>query len=107
MGVLQNYVELQEGVPTRLHFRDHQLVRKTITDPVTLQPASRNTLVFEVDTVDGQEVEAKYSIMAEKLASQFEPYLKDKSYRSYNFTITVHGEGFRRTWTVLVSPRPG
>ena len=105
MTVLQNYVELDEGVPARLHFRDHNLVRKTITDPVTLQPASRNTLVMEVDTLDGRPVESKFSVMAEKLASQIEPYLADKSYVNHDFTITTIGSGFRRNWTVLVTPR--
>jgi len=105
MAVLLNYVELEDGVPSRFHFRDHALVRKTITDPVTLQPASRNTLVMEVNTLDGQPLESKFSIMAEKLASQFEPYLADKSYRNYDFTITAVGSGFRRSWTVLVTPR--
>jgi hypothetical protein len=105
MTVLQNYVELESGVPARMHFENATIVRKTITDPVTLQPASRNTLVFDVDTLDGRPVVSKYSIMAEKLANQFEPYLKDQSYLDYDFIITVTGEGFRRQFQVQVIPR--
>lgn len=104
MTVLQNYVELEPGVPARLHFRDHVIIRKTITDPTTLQPASRNTLVFDVDRLDGREVDSKLSIMAEKFADKFEPYLKDKSYVNFDFIVTVSGEGFRRTFTVQPVP---
>ena len=102
--VLQNYVILQPDVPTRLHFRDHALQRKTITDPATLQPAGRMTLVFDVDRLDGREVESKLSIMAEKFASLFQPYLADKSYVNYDFIVTVTGEGFRRQFTVQPVP---
>lgn len=102
--VLQNYIILQDGVPARLHFRDHAIVRKTITDPSTLQPASRNTLVFDVDRLDGREVDAQLSIMAEKFATLFEPYLEDKSYVDYEFIVTATGEGFRRQFTVQPVP---
>ena len=105
MTVLENYVILEEGIPARLHFRDHALMKKTITDPVTLQPANRNTLVFEVDTLDGRSVESKLSIMAEKLASHFETFLDNKSYRNNDFVITANGSGFRRSFTVQVLPR--
>jgi len=102
--VLQNYVILQEGEPTRLHFRDHVIMTKTITDPTSLQPASRNTLDFDVDRLGGHEVTSKLSIMAEKFAGMFQPYLADKSYVNYDFIITVQGEGFRRNWTVQAIP---
>jgi len=103
--VLENYVILQTGVPGRLHFTDHVIMARTITDPITGGPTRRNVLIFEVDQFNGKEVAAKYSIMAEKHAGQFEPYLTDKSYRAYDFVITPVGEGFRRTWSVQVLPR--
>jgi len=102
--VLQNYIILQDGVPARLHFRDHLLMTKTITDPTSRQPASRNTLDFDVDRLDGRPVISKMSIMAEKFAGKFQPYLADKSYVDYDFIITVTGEGFRRNWTVQPIP---
>jgi hypothetical protein len=102
--VLENYVILQDGVPARVHFSDHTIMRKTITDPGTGLPSLRNTLVFEVDRLNGREAAAKLSIMAEKFAGQFEPYLKEKSYRDYDFVITQTGEGFRRSWSVQVIP---
>ena len=103
--VLENYVILTTGVPGRLHFTDHVIMARTITDPITGGPTTRNVLIFEVDQFNGKSVAAKYSIMAEKHASQFVPYLDDKSYRDYDFIITPVGEGFRRTWSMQVLPR--
>jgi len=103
--VLENYVILETGVPGRLHFFDHVIQARTITDPITGGPATRHVLIFEVDQFNGKEVAAKYSIMAEKHAGQFKPYLDDKSYRDYDFVITPVGEGFRRSWSLQVLPR--
>lgn len=104
MGILQNIVLLEPGIPTRLHFIDHHIERRTITDPVTGQPGSRNVLVFDVDRMDGQAVISKFSTMSEKLAAKFEPYLKDKSYTRFEFTIVQNGEGFRTTYSVTPTP---
>lgn len=103
--VLENYVILETGVPARVHFTDHVIMTRTITDPVTGGPATRKVLVLEVDRLNGKEVAAKYSTMAEKHAGQFQPYLADKSYRDYDFVITKTGEGFRTSWSVQVIPR--
>ena len=103
--VLENYVMLETGVPTRVHFTAHDIQRRTVTDPITGGPTTRNVLVFEVDELNGKPVFAKYSIMAEKHAGQFSAYLTDKSYRNYDVQITRTGEGFRTSWTVLFLPR--
>ena len=105
MAVLVNHVILENGIPTRLHFTDHRIEARTITEPVTGRPAIRQVLALIVDTLDGRPVSAEFSTMAEKLAGQFEPYLGDKSYRGYDFTITQFGEGFTRSWSVKVTPR--
>lgn len=105
--VLQNYVILEDGKPARLHFTDHTVEVRTITDSVSRQPEPRNTLVFKVDRLDGRAVAAKFSTMAEKLAAQFEPYLKDKVYRNYEIIITQNGEGFQRRWSVQFIPFAG
>lgn len=102
--VLQNYVMLEPGIPAKLHFYDHHIEKRTITDPVTGQPGIRSVLVLEVDRLNDSPVVARYSTMAEKHAQQFSPYLTDKSYRGFDFTMTVQGEGFRRSWTVQVTP---
>lgn len=103
--VLENYVLLETGVPARVHFTDHAIQRRTVTDPMTGEPTTRNVLVFDVAQLNGREVFAKYSIMAEKHAGQFSAYLKDKSYRDYDFIITKSGEGFRTSWSLQVVPK--
>ena len=104
--VLQNYVILQPGIPTKLHFYDHQIESRTITDPVSGRPAIRQVLVLDVDMLNDKPVAARYSTMAEKHAQQFSPYLAGKTYAGYDFTITMSGDGFRRAWSVQVTPRP-
>jgi hypothetical protein len=104
MAVLVNHVILENGIPSRLHFTDHRIERRTITEPGTGQTVIRQVLAFTVDRLDGRAVEAELSTMAEKLAGQFEPYLKDKSYRNYEVIITQIGEGFQRRWTVQFIP---
>lgn len=104
-SVLENYIILETGVPARLHFTDHAFLRKMITDPLTGEPTTRNTLVFMVDRRDAREVKAQYSVIAEKHALQFQPYLDKKEYRDYDFIITKTGEGFRTSWSLQVIPR--
>ena len=103
--VLQNFVVLQPGIPAKLHFTDHTIAPRTITDPLTGVPTTRNTLQLIVDTLNDRPVLATYSTMAEKHAQQFAPYLPNKTYVKYDFTITMTGEGFRRSWSVQVTPR--
>lgn len=102
--VLQNHVILQNGIPARMHFTDHHIEKRTITDPNTGLPSIRNVLVFDVDRLNGSSVGALFSTMAEKLALQFQPYLGDKSYKSYEIIITQNGEGFTRKWMVQFVP---
>jgi hypothetical protein len=104
MGVLENYAILETGIPTTLHFTDHHIETRGITDPATGQPTSRKVLVFEVDKMDGRPVAAKYSTMSEKHAAQFQPYLADKSYTKFEFTITKTGQSYRTSYSVAVTP---
>jgi hypothetical protein len=102
--VLENYVILETGVPARVHFTDHIIEKRTITDPSTGLPATRNVLIFEVDRLNFKEVSAKYSTMSEKHALQFQPFLSERVYRDYDFVITKIGEGFRTSWSVQTIP---
>ncbi len=103
--VLQNHVILQNDVPARLHFTDHRIEKRTITDPTTGGPTIRNVLVMDVDRLNGASVFAIFTTMAEKLASKFAPYLADKSYVNYEIVITQRGEGYLRNWTVQFIPK--
>ncbi len=105
--VLQNYVILKEGIPTRLHFTDHEIQSREITDPLTKLPKTVRALVLTVDQLDGRAVDARYSTISEKHAMIFSPYLGDKSYKNYDFIITQVGHGFTREYQVKVERRPG
>lgn len=105
--VLQNYVILGQGVPARLHFTAHSIGPRDITDPQTGRPGTRNVLEFDVDRLDGKAVNAKFSTMAETLASQFSAFLPDKRYTLYDFIITKRGAGFQTKYTVERIPLAG
>jgi len=96
--VLQNYVILQPDKPARMHFTDHQIIVKTITDPVTGRGKQVNTLVFSVDELEGRPVVASYSVISQKHSADFAPYLPVRAYRDYDFIITVSGEYWQREY---------
>ena len=102
--VLENFVKLTEGVPTRLHFSDHALIKKTITDPVSGRAKEVNALEFVVDRQDGKVVSKSYSIVSEKHAIDFQRYLADKSYRQFDFVVTIFGKGYLATYSI--EPKP-
>ena len=105
--VLKNYIELQEGVPARLHFLAHAIVTKRITDPLTGLPKDVKSLAFTVDRLDGIEILSTWSIIGEKLAEQLWPYLEDNRYRGLEFTITKHSQGFQTRYDLAVRPFSG
>ena|SRR4030042_50523 len=97
--VLDNYVRLVDNKPSRLHFVDHVLTTDTIVDPKTRQVKQVNRLVFQVDELDGRPVVSTYSILSDKHAKDFNPYLSGERYKNYDFVITVSGEGLRREYS--------
>jgi len=103
---LGNIVILEEGVPERMHFTGHRITTRDITDPDTGRPGTRNVLEFDVDSLNGGAVSAKWSTMSEKLYGLLEPFLPGQVYRSYEFIITRRGTGFRTVYTVDKIPRP-
>jgi len=102
---LGNWVMLETGKPERLHFVGHILTVRDITDPSTLRTVPRNVAVFDVDELNGNRVVAQFSVMSEKLYGQLEPYIKDKTYGDYDFTLTKVGSGFTTSYSVQVTPR--
>jgi len=91
--VLENYVKLMPGVPVRLHFVDHSIIERQITDPIRGVPVKRRSLVFYVDERDGVKVDLMYSVVSEKHADDFAGYLPDKSYVRYTFTVVKDAAG--------------
>lgn len=106
--VLKNYIELQEGIPARFHFTDYLIVEKDITDPLTRTTRTVRALQFTVDRLDGRELSSSFSVLAEKLAVQLEPFLVDNRFRGYEFEITKVGRGFQTRFSVRpIAVRPG
>lgn len=104
--VLMNYIALQPGVPTRMHFTDDYKIERTIADKETGKTKPIKSLVFWVDEFNGQDDARTFSILSEKLAAHFEPFLKDKSYTRYDFIITQMGDGFWKDWNIQSILRP-
>ena len=104
--VLMNYVALVPGVPTRLHFTDDYKIERTIADRETGKPKTIKSLVFWVDELNGEDAARTFSILSEKLAAHFEPFLQDKEYSKYDFIITQMGDGFLKDWNVQPILRP-
>jgi len=105
-NLLMNYIALQPGVPTRMHFTDDYWVDRDIGDKETGKPKRIRSLVLWADELEGEEVSRTFSILSEKLAAHLRPFLKDKRYIGYDFIITQIGEGFLKDWNVQVIKRP-
>ena len=84
---LDNWVKLELGTRKTLHFRDHRVTEREITDPFWKTPRVVTSLLFLVDREDGVTVDKTLSITSERLASEFEPYLADRSYTLYEWVL--------------------
>ena len=105
---LENWVKLEPGVPKTLHFADHAVVERVITDPILKRPKKVVSLVFLVDEEDGRPVEKSFSVVSERLMKEFEAYLPGKRYRYYVFTLLKPEHPFAPPRIVSVRPRgPG
>jgi len=104
--VLTNFVSLEPGIPTRMHFTDDYMIERTIADRESGGTKRIKSLVFQVDELEGEDESRTFSIMSQKLAAHFEAYLKNRLYREYDFIITQMGDGFLKDWNVQVIKRP-
>lgn len=105
-NLLMNYVQLVPGVPTRMHFTDDYKIERTIADRESGKPKVLNTLVFQVDELEGMDVNRTFSVLSQKLAAHLEPFIRNKGYTRYDFIITRMGEGFMTDWNVQPILRP-
>lgn len=103
--VLQNHVILQPDTPARMHFVNYRIESRDITDPLTKQTKTLKALVFNVDELNGKPVQAVYSTISETHALQFKPYLDDKTFAQYDFTVVVTGSGFARQYSLKAEKR--
>lgn len=102
---ITNFVMLSPGVEKILHFSDHKIEPRVITDPFTKQPKKVESLVFTVDQEDGRAVSRSYSILSQKHAAEFSGYLEGNRYRDYVFTIVKDAPGTVPPRIVSVRPK--
>lgn len=91
---ISNFVSLMPGVKVRLHFHDHRIDKRIITDPVRKVQVERESLIFYVDKIDGQPASKMYSILSQKHAAEFAGYLEGKRYTAYEFVVVKDAAGF-------------
>ena len=105
-NLLANYVRLEPGIPSRMHFTDDYKIERTIADRESGKPKTIESLVFYVDELDGEPASRTFSILSQRLAAHFEPFLPEKRYGGYDFIVTQMGAGFLKDWNVQVIRRP-
>ena len=59
-----------------------------------------DSLVFQVDLLDGNPVFKTFSVLSSKLANQLEPFIANFRFLEYEFTITKEGEGMLTEYRV-------
>jgi hypothetical protein len=106
VSLLMNYIRLDPGIPTRMHFTDDYMVTRTIADRETGKPKPITSRVLWVDELNGEPCARTFSILSQKLDAQLQPFLKDKEYTRYDFIITQIGDGFMKDWNLQAIKRP-
>ncbi|OGN97561.1 MAG: hypothetical protein A2Y89_06760 [Chloroflexi bacterium RBG_13_51_18] len=104
--VLMNYIQLQAGVPTRMHFSDDYVIERTILERESGKEKIVTSLVFWCDELNGEPAARTFSILSQKLRAHFEPYRKGKKYADYDFIVTGMGSGWYSDWNVQPILRP-
>jgi len=102
---ISNFVSLAPGVPVELHFKDHGIMMRMITDPIRKVAVQRETLMMYVDRENGVGVDKVYSVLSQKHASELAGYLPGKNYVNYLFTVQKDAPGTVPPRIVKVAPR--
>jgi len=102
---IANFVLLAPGVVKRMHFTDHKIEARVITDPVTGRARQVESLLFVLDEEDGRASFKTYSILSMKHAAEFAGYLEGKRYRDYVFEVVKDAPGTVPPRIVSVRPR--
>ena len=90
---ISNWVVLVPGREKRLHFSDHRIVERAITDPWTHQPKVVQSILFWVDFEDGNPVSKSFSVISQRLAGELTPYLENKRYVHFAFRFYKEAPG--------------
>lgn len=102
---ISNFIVLAPGVSVKMHFDDHAVASRVITDPIFKRPKTVESLLFIVDELDGKPINKTYSILSQKHAAEFSGYLEGKKYRDYVFTVIKDAPGTVPPRIVEVAPR--
>lgn len=89
-----NYVDLKPGIPTRLHFTDWYFTVRMIQDKESGKIKPIKSLVFWVDTLEGEPVARTFSVTSQKLLALLMPFMPAHEFVNYEFLITKMGTGF-------------
>lgn len=76
-----------------MRFKEYRVTSRQITDPYFNTPRTVESLLFLVSYVNGEPVDKTFSVLSEKLAQEFEPYLDDGTYKLYNWCIIKDSAG--------------
>ena len=71
--MLMNFLALEEGVPTRMHFSDLYRVQREIIDRELGVTKMVDSRVFFVDRLEGRPAGRTFSVLSQKLMAQLEP----------------------------------
>jgi len=91
---LENWVKLPPGKTVCMRFREYRVTSREITDPFWKTPRKVESLLFLVSHVDGKPVDMTFSVVSEKLAMEFQPYLEDGTYKKYEWCLVKDAPGF-------------
>ena len=80
-------MKLPPGKVVCMRFKEYRVTSREITDPFWKTPRKVDSLLFLVDRVDGKPVDKTFSVVSERLAQEFEPYLADGSYKAYEWCL--------------------
>ena len=105
-NLLMNYIALLPGVPTKMHFTDDYMIERQIAIKGTDKTKRLTSLTFQVDELNGEDVARTFSILSQKLAAHFEPFLKGQKYLKYDFILTQMGDGDLKDWGFQTILRP-
>ena len=98
--MLMNFIALEEGVPTRMHFSDFYRVQRQIKDRELGVEKEVDTRVFFVDRLEGRPSGRTFSVLSQKLMAQLQPFVEGKRFMEYEFIITKEGSGYSTEYRV-------
>ena len=86
--------------PTILHFTNHRLTRRYVTDPITGSKKLIEVLELDVDEWEGVKGHWILSITSKKFRAQVEPLIESGELYRRKWKIHMTGTGFLREYSI-------